>query len=261
MYFKLLNVYLTITLLILSGAARAGSINAGEIAFTGWNADVNDAFSFVALTNIDPGESIIFTDNEWDGSFFNSGEGEISWTADSAVMAGSIVSIYGANSATAISVNTGVVSGTIDLNVSNEALFAVQGSLSSPTTFLTAFATDGNAGFGSLLGTGLAAGLNAIDFAATPGQDDDIFEYIGPRSGQLDFSGYLSAIHDTANWIFQGGTGGQHMDGLGPDIPFARNPFTITSASPQSVPEPASLSLMLLGLLALASRKKGGAAN
>ena len=100
-------------------AAQAALVGPGDIAFTGWNADSRDAFSFVALTEINPGETIIFTDNEWDGASFNSGEGELSWTANSLVAAGTVVALSDINSSAQLAASTGLASGRINLNASN----------------------------------------------------------------------------------------------------------------------------------------------
>ena len=46
----------------------------GSIAFTGFNADGSDNLAFVALETLSTGTVIHFTDNEWLGANFNSGE-------------------------------------------------------------------------------------------------------------------------------------------------------------------------------------------
>ena len=48
----------------------------GDIAFTTYNADGNDEFSFVLLRNVSVGEQIAFTENGWkgDGTGFRTGE-------------------------------------------------------------------------------------------------------------------------------------------------------------------------------------------
>lgn len=206
-------------------SAAATLTGPGDIAFTGWNADGNDDFSFVALVDINPAESIAFTDNEWDGAAFNAGEGEITWTAATTVPAGTVVSIT--NAATTISASTGLVSGNMSLDNSDEALFALIGTLASPTAFLTAFSNDGAVGFSTLAGTGLTLGITAIDFDGTSAEDDDIYAYFGPRSGEADFSNYVSSINNTANWISQDGGGDQSTDAVDPDIPFDTTSFSV----------------------------------
>ena len=58
----------------------------GDIAFVGFNADGNDDLAFVTFVNIGAGETIYFTDNEWDGAAFNTGESYSLWTATSPVV-------------------------------------------------------------------------------------------------------------------------------------------------------------------------------
>jgi hypothetical protein len=230
-------------------AAPAPLGGPGDIAFTGWNADGLDGFAFVSLVDMDPGAVILFTDNEWDGTAFNSGEGIITWEADALVPAGTIVTIYDTASAD-ISPSSGLVSGNLNLNVSDEGLFALSGSLTSPAFFLAAFSNDGPRGFTTLNGTGLIAGSTAIDFSATAGRDGDIFSYGGPRSGKPFWKDYLAHVADPSNWVFQGGSGDQSLDDLLPDLPFDATPFAVKAgdADPTSVPEPVSMVLLVTAL-------------
>ena len=66
----------------------------GSIAFTGFNADGNDSLAFAALAAIPGGTTIFFSDREWTGSAFNSGEGGWSWTAPATDVApGTVITI------------------------------------------------------------------------------------------------------------------------------------------------------------------------
>jgi len=65
----------------------------GDIAFVGFNADGNDDLAFVTFVNIGVGETIYFTDNEWDGAAFNAGESYTVWTATQAVTAGTVITL------------------------------------------------------------------------------------------------------------------------------------------------------------------------
>ncbi|WP_339670369.1 hypothetical protein [Dasania marina] len=251
-------VFLLICLLGFN-AAQGSLLGPGDIAFTGWNADSRDAFSFVALTDINAGESIVFTDNEWSGTAFTSGESELSWTASNGLAAGTIVAITDSHSATDVAASSGSVSGRVALNASNEGLFALLGTLAAPSHFLTAFSSDGAAGFGSLSGTGLTVGLNAIDFHGTASQDDDVFAYAGIRAGESSFSDYLGLINDTNHWLSQGGSGSQHNDGIVPDTPFSTIPFVVQPAA--VVAEPSSLSLLLLAMIVLVGLRYRSSAN
>ena len=227
--------------------AKAALLSPGDIAFTGWNADVSDAFSFVLLNDVSAGETLSFTDNEWNGTSFNTGEGLLSWTADASLSAGTVVSLTHTNQSANLQANLGSVSGSLDLNVSNEALFAFVGDVSSPLSFLSAFSSDGDSGFTTLIGTGLTLGLTAIDFSGSSGQDADIFEYVGLRTGLSAYRDYLPLLNQVDQWLYQGGSGGQQGDGNNPDLPFSAAPFAIKA---QAVPEPSSLALMFLALSA-----------
>jgi len=48
---------------------------AGSIAFVYFRSDRSNGFAFVSIDGISAGTIICFTDNEWDGSGFNTGEG------------------------------------------------------------------------------------------------------------------------------------------------------------------------------------------
>ena len=214
------------------------ALTSGNIAFVGFNADGNDNIAFVALVDINPGEVIIFEDNEWNGTaWVDTNEGAFSWTATSLVTAGTIVRIDNIGSGT-IAASTGTAAtgvtgrgGNRGIGANDETIYAYQGSAASPT-FITAIA---NGGFsttnGVLTNTGLTAGTNAIDFL-TVDDDADIAAYNGSRSGQADFASYLPLINNPANWQTQDGTGDQSTDGTAPDVPFSSTEFTIAASTP-----------------------------
>jgi predicted extracellular nuclease/2',3'-cyclic-nucleotide 2'-phosphodiesterase (5'-nucleotidase family) len=224
------------------------ALNPGNIAFVGFNADGNDNIAFVALTDINPGEVIIFEDNEWNGTAFaDTNEGAFSWTATSLVAAGTIVRIDNIGSGTiAASTGTAVDAGTLSpsrgtnrgVSASDEVIYAYQGTAASPT-FLAAIANGGfNATNGTLTGTGLTAGTNAIDLS-TVDDDADVAAYTGNRTGQATFAAYLPLINNPANWTTQDGTGDQSADGTVPDVPFGSTAFTTGSTPPPSGEAPA----------------------
>jgi hypothetical protein len=214
---------------------KAGLLGPGSIAFVGFNCDYNDDLSFVVLTDIAPSTVIYFTDNEWNGAEFNNSESCFSWTATNKVVRGTVVAI---NELSRIpsglaTVSTGTIAkayGTnFGLSSSNEAIFAFQGSGSFdsigrplPGSFLAAIGTETVANAGNtLVGTGLAEGQTALFI---PG-GEDIGVYVGSRGGESIFSSFLPLINDVSNWITQGGSGNQSMDGIQPDIPFNFDPF------------------------------------
>lgn len=203
----------------------------GAIAFTGFNADGNDDLAFVALAPIAQGTVIHFTDKAWNGSAigaggaFDSGEGIITWTAPAGGVAqGTVVTLNNLSSAgRTASVGAIAASGSFDLGVDNETVYAFQGSATAATNFLAVVAT--HAG-DSIAGTGL--GMAHIVYLPA---DEDIAAYTGPRSGQASYAAYLSLIGNVANWISQDANGDQSNDTIAPDLPFDATPFALTGPS------------------------------
>ena len=210
------------------------ALAAGNIAFVGFNADGNDNLSFVALVDINPNEVIIFEENEWNGTgWVDTNEGAYSWTATSLVAAGTVVNIDNISAGT-FAASTGTVAKSVtgrgtntNLGASGEAVYAYQGDAANPV-FLTAIA---NSGFtsnttGLLTGTGLTAGVNAIEFTA--GQD--VLAFNGSRNNKSSFGAYSTDINNPTNWITQDGGGNQDADGIPPDVPFSTTAFTLVAA-------------------------------
>jgi hypothetical protein len=188
------------------------ALTAGSIAFVGFNGDGNDNLAFVALVDIPANTVINFTDKEWTGSGFNSGEGTWSWTATTAVAAGTIIRIDSVGGSP--TTNTGSVSGSSGLSNDAEIVYAYVGSASSPT-FLAAIGNNGPSIEGATLtGTGLTAGVNAIFFTGNGSDGIDIMAYNGSRTGAASFASYLASINNTANWITQN-TGSDDSNGCG----------------------------------------------
>ena len=195
-----------------------GQTSPGDIAFIAFNADGYNDFAFVTLVDIPNGNSIWFTDNEWTGTGFNNlNEGKLKWTADTDILAGSIIVINN------LTVNVGVVEGGIDLNAEKETLLAL---LQEPTIpiispiFLTGISNNANeeeSGF--LKGTRLTIGINFIDF----NDDKDGYKYTGVISGEIIFSDYLPLIMNKSNWQIET-TEGRNI------LPISTIPFSITTA-------------------------------
>lgn len=242
---KLLSV---IALLAASNANAA--LTAGDIAFTAFNAD-EDGFSLAAFADIAANTDIYFSDNEWQGSAFNTGESYSRWnTGGSVISAGSVVRFSNIDSSTSLAASTGTFSREVvasntnwGLSSSNETVYAFLGTPAAPTTFLAAVA---NGSSGDLTGTGLAFGTTATRLTDSA----DFGEYTGTRTGESDFASYLPQVADSANWnIIVGGSQG----GLVPDT----TAFAITPAV-TAVPEPQTYAMFLagLGLLGFASRRR-----
>lgn len=202
----------------------------GDLAFVGFNADGNDGFAFVTFVDIPANTDIWFTDEEWDGvSAFTSltGEGDVVWSNTAITPAGTVINVDGLSSTLVASLGS-IAPGTnggAGLSSSAEGIYAYLGAQRAPTTFLTAINNATWSGSsGSLGGTGLTAGLNAIEF----GSGVDVAAYIGPKLGQTTYPAYSAGIYDLVNnWIFDDGSGDQHNDGNAPDVPFDITPFAL----------------------------------
>lgn len=118
------------------------TLSVGDLAFTGINSDGNDSFSFILLVDIAANTEIKFTDKGWNGSAFNSGEGEITYTNNtgSTITAKTQITIRGASgSAAAVfsggSTSAGSVTVTSSVTPSSagDQIFAFQGTVGSPT--------------------------------------------------------------------------------------------------------------------------------
>lgn len=152
-----------------AGAAQA-ALTAGDIAIIGrTNNGTPDAFSFVALSNINAGEVIYFTDNGWTGSAFrntvNDGDGNenlLKWTAASTITAGTIINTNissGFTTSGAVPNNVGGGGSFASLALANggDQIYAFQANgtnlpLSNISVHLFAF--DDTNGFENATGTG-----------------------------------------------------------------------------------------------------------
>ena len=228
------NFYLSI---ILFFPLIIQSQSVGDIAFIALNADGQDDFAFVTLTEISSGTVIYFTDNEWTGSAFNNtNEGTVTWTATTTLDAGTVVVITDA--AGTESVNEGSVntSGSFNIGASNDCLWALDASpatsYGSTPTFYGVICND-IANGDTVSGTGITLGTNGIDF----NNDRDGFLYTGSRSGQASFSAYLSLIYNSDNWQIES-SNGENI------LPISTTSFTITGGStdPEPTNHPTSLS-------------------
>jgi hypothetical protein len=167
-------------------ALATTTLSAGDIAVVGFNADNPDEFAFVALTELDPGTEIRFTDNGWTATnTFRDTEGTSTWTAPSAVSAGSVFQPG---------------TGSMLFSTSGDQILAYQGSDSSPTfaygihfNGAASWDADSTSSNTSALPTGLVEGTSALAL----GETDSGF-YEGPRIGSK--ANLQSAISDAMQW-------------------------------------------------------------
>jgi len=188
-------------LALLSGQASA-ALTSGDLAFTAFNAD-EDGWAMTTFVDIAADTTIFFSDNEWNGSGFNSGESFHSWhTGGDAISAGTVIRFRNIDQANR-SASIGTLSGSgsnFGISASNETIYAYLGNdNSTPSIFLTAISSEGDI---NIVQTGLSAGVNA----AVLSDSADYAEYIGPRSGMSGFTDYAALVNDAANWsILVGG--------------------------------------------------------
>lgn len=208
------------------------TLGAGAIAFVGFNADGNDNLAFVALASIAAGDTILFTDNEWNGAdigaggAFNTGEGVVTWAAPAGgVAAGTVVTLNALKSSPP-NASLGTLTktaGTLDLNVTGETVYAYQGASLVPTGFLAIIATQTT---GATAGTG----LSPSHMVYLP-NDVDIAAYSGPRANRPGFAAYLAAIGTPTNWATEDGSGDQSLNAIAPEVPFDTTGFALASGS------------------------------
>lgn len=223
--------------LALIAALPAHALGPGELQFVSFNAD-NESLAIVTLGDLAANTSFFLTDNEWTGTSFNTGESYHRWdTGASSVAAGTVIHFAGLGAggtpgASQGSLSRVAVAGSSSYGISQtaETVYLYHGSsATTPLIFLSAVSTgDFSEADGSLAGTGLAAGVNAIQLA----YGSDSADYVGDRR-----SGMYS-LADPAQWLDRGD--GNHA-ALSPDL--------TAFASP--VPEPSAAWLGLAGALAL----------
>ena len=194
---------------------------AGDIAFTGLNADGSDNLSFVVMVDIAVGSSFFISDNEVlvgsGGQFDNFGEGTVKWenTTDSIILAGTSIVIDSTASGT-ITASSGTATkadGSINLSASGDGVFAYQTSDDTydknVNTFLAHITAadlksfrDGSNSFvaGTVLNaeTGLTYGVNAIDISGGSGSPDGGKHDRGVTKGSKEQ--LLSEINSYDNW-------------------------------------------------------------
>ncbi|MCY4745505.1 FxDxF family PEP-CTERM protein [Pelomonas sp. UHG3] len=243
-----------LALAALAALPAHAALTAGDIAFTSFNAD-EKGWSFVTFVDIAANTTIYFSDNEWQGSAFNTGEGYQSWNSGTSTIAAGTVIRFSSiqNSGRTASVGTLSTvsipgnSGGIDLSSSGDGLYAFIGSAASPSTFLAAITNTSfnTAATGVLTGTALTT--SAFELGVSSGSD--WAQYTGARTGQTTMAGYKALVADKANWTING------------DGSFATEVPTTTAFVATPVPEPQTYALMLggLGLVGWMARRRKAA--
>lgn len=233
-YFILFKFNLLVTLISYTNSNAQTTLVAGDIAFTGYNADGADSFSFLLLKDITSGTIINFTDNGWisSTSSLRNGEGTCIWTAQTDLPTGTEVLIVAdatpftttrlpnGNSGTAGTVSYETAS-TVNLAASGDQILAYQGTSSSPTfisgihcnaengailtTDLVWDDTNTDSSNRSSLPPGLTSGVNAIwAITGTPGSAVEI-DNVKFNCGSFDLSTVVNiktVVYDKLNWVY-----------------------------------------------------------
>lgn len=237
-------------------AFNAHALSAGDLAFTSFNAD-EDGWSMVALSTISANTTVYFSDNEWTGSAFNTGESFHQWVSGaSQIDAGTVIRFLSTDKTTLSSsvgsLSRAAVSGSSNYGTanSNETIYAYLGTgAATPTTFLAAITNGSFAADGSLTNTGLVAGVSAIRLNQnTPSATPDYGQYTGQRSGLAQFGDYKSLVNNAANWAVDTTDGN-----------YAATGANTTAFAVTAVPEPESYVLALLGLGAFVAARRRSA--
>ncbi len=229
----------------LTAYGGVSPITHGDAAFVAYNAD-EDGFALVSFVDMVAGSVFHVTDNEWNGggTGFTTGEGDLAWTLDTDLAAGTVVRFSDVNSKSKVAVSHGALSMSdrLRLSAKNESLYLYLATPGVPLAL---------AGFGmgkefiaELAGSGLEASAVAL-----PGRRADFAQYVGARSGKQDFGDYRGDISDPANWLVRSKT---DESATLPDM-------TAFAVNATAVPEPATAALMLVGLgaMSLSRRRRG----
>jgi autotransporter passenger strand-loop-strand repeat protein len=194
----------------------------GSIAFTGFSSAFGPtSFNFVALVDLQAGQTITFTDNNHYDGQVSGGENTWTWTASADIAAGTVVSLddmFGTPSS-----NLGSMTVTFgEYGFDNDVIFAYTGSDADPH-YVTALSSYPYVDMDHILaGTGLQQGVNMVTL-----QSSAIGAYQGPTSGFSTLDDYKAALFDGASWATQVSYNGDPThDGTAPDLPLSTAPFT-----------------------------------
>lgn len=214
---SVLILTLCLMVIALNAAPAQAAFSAGDGAFLGFNVDGDDDLAFVFFRDIQNGEYIYFTDDEWNGTAFEDvNEGTLLWTNDTGatISAGTVLILTDVDNDANASFGASVGSLTMDETTFNmsgagDIVYAYSGTRGVPE-FIAAFTND-PVGFeespATLTNTGLTEGSTAINLSAFSdtngtGTSPDGGEYIGPRNF-ANFNEYLTAINTASNWEFE----------------------------------------------------------
>ncbi len=101
----------------------AQALVAGDLAFTSFNAD-EDGWSLVTFVDLAPNTTPFFSDNEWTGRAFNTGESDDRWSSGAATIAADTVIRFSAVDVAGLGASVGsltreTVSGSSNWGIAN----------------------------------------------------------------------------------------------------------------------------------------------
>jgi hypothetical protein len=186
------------------------TLAAGDIAFIAIATDAPDRFAFILLKDVTTGTAISFTDNTWlNGTALATNESTATWTANSSLTAGTIITITDPNPGTNGTVTGGgtCVGNLNGLSADGDQILAYQGTSSSPT-FIAGISSESwaatcNASTGgalnnlSCLPSVLTDGTNGVSLTTSTTEIDNGF-YNGITTGTV--AQLRAAINNRANW-------------------------------------------------------------
>jgi hypothetical protein len=160
-------------------------LSPGDLAIVQYNSSTTDSFTFVFARDIEAGTVVNFTDNGWlAAGGFRPGESTVSYTAPTAITAGTVVTLTGLN-----------------LDDAGDQIIAYQGTQASPTILYLVDLADGN---NTVAGnatndntTALPPGLTLGQNAVAVGFDNAI--YAGPIDGSPPSCSPSSATRPTGS--------------------------------------------------------------
>jgi hypothetical protein len=215
----------------LSANGLMAQLSPGDVLFTafrfdGVNGDIGceDGFAFTPFVDIPANTTIYFTEDEYNGSSFETGEGDISWSHNAVVPAGTVVQLTthvqsdndecgGVDGVPSASIGTiQFLSTNWNLGTSNEEIYVYLGALRQPTTWLCALLTDNtdNANVPPVELNGFVMNFTNID------QDADLGIYTGMCNTLSDCKNEILNLN---NWTVEDGPGNDCCDADGVDYP------------------------------------------
>ncbi|MDO3694101.1 hypothetical protein QVZ41_04445 [Wenyingzhuangia sp. chi5] len=183
--------------------------NQGDIAFVGYNADGDDDFAIVVLSDIPAGTTIYFTDSEpnSDGTgMIDDSEGVLTWVVgESTLAAGTVVTFTDTDNDTnpAFGASNGIISrsnaGFLLTASEGDNIFATLGNpaTNEVTVWLAGFEYRQTGQGTNFSQTGLIVGDNYLVIDKTQSKDGG--QYTGARTGKT-ISQYKTLINNEENW-------------------------------------------------------------